>query len=50
MPCALVEGGFLTHRVEGQRLSTRRYQKDIARGIADGILGYLAAASSTSNL
>lgn len=50
MPCILIEVGFLTHPVEGQRLSTRRYQNDLAEGIARGIKKFLRSAAGTSSL
>ena len=50
MPCILIEVGFLTHPVEGQRLSTRRYQNDLAEGIARGIKRFLRSSSGASSL
>ena len=50
MPCILIEVGFLTHPVEGQRLSTRRYQNDLAEGIARGIKRFLRASAGVSSL
>jgi N-acetylmuramoyl-L-alanine amidase len=50
MPCVLVEVGFLTHPVEGPRMATHRYQRDIARGVADGIRRFLAAPPPGANL
>ncbi|HAC79338.1 MAG: N-acetylmuramoyl-L-alanine amidase [Candidatus Binatia bacterium] len=50
MPCILVEVGFLTHPVEGQRLSTRRYQNDLAEGLARGIKRFLRSSAGVSSL
>jgi N-acetylmuramoyl-L-alanine amidase len=40
MPAVLVEVGFITHPVEGTRLRSRRYQKQIAQGLANGVERY----------
>ena len=40
MPSVLVEVGYISHPVEGVRINTRRYQKLIAHGIANGIERY----------
>ena len=50
MPCILVETGFLTHREEGRRLATPRYQKAIAAGLAAGIVNFLRSASRDRTL
>jgi N-acetylmuramoyl-L-alanine amidase len=50
MPCALVEIGFLTHEVEGPRIGTERYQRDLAEGIARGIQRFFAAPPPGANL
>jgi N-acetylmuramoyl-L-alanine amidase len=50
MPCVLVEVGFLTHEVEGQRIASRRYQRDLAEGIAQGIRRFLDSAPANANL
>lgn len=50
MPCILVEVGFLTHSVEGPRISTQRYQRDLAEGIAAGIRRFLATPPPGANL
>ncbi len=42
MPCILIEVGFLTNPTEGQRIGTRRYQRDLAEGISLGIEEFLA--------
>jgi len=45
LPAAWVEAGFLTSSVEGPRLADPAYQDEIARGILDGLLAYLAATA-----
>jgi N-acetylmuramoyl-L-alanine amidase len=40
MPSVLVEVGYISHPKEGYRISTKRYQKLIASGIANGIESY----------
>ncbi|MDC0933163.1 N-acetylmuramoyl-L-alanine amidase [Arcobacteraceae bacterium] len=40
MPSVLVEVGYITHPTEGYRISTTRYQKLIANGIANGVESY----------
>ena len=42
MPAALVEIGYITHPVEGEKLFDEAYQKALANGIANGIDGYFA--------
>ena len=42
MPAALVECGFLTNVAEAQKLATPAHRETIARGIAQGILNYIA--------
>ncbi|MEA2068797.1 MAG: N-acetylmuramoyl-L-alanine amidase, partial [Verrucomicrobiota bacterium] len=39
-PSALVECGFLTNPDEGSLLNSASYRENVARGIANGILGY----------
>ena len=50
MPCILVETAFLTHETEGERIASRRYQRDVAEGIARGIRRFLASDPANSNL
>jgi N-acetylmuramoyl-L-alanine amidase len=50
MPCALVEVGFLTSDVEGPRIATPRYQRDLAEGVALGIRRFLAMPPPGANL
>jgi N-acetylmuramoyl-L-alanine amidase len=40
MPSVLIEVGYISHPVEGKRISTKTYQKRIANGIANGIESY----------
>lgn len=42
MPAALVECGFLTNAGEAAKLATPAYRETVARGIAQGILNYIA--------
>lgn len=40
-PSILVEVGYISHKTERKRLFTSRYQKRIAKGIAEGLDAYL---------
>lgn len=40
MPAVLVEGGFMSHPVEGRRITETAYLREMARAITDGILAY----------
>lgn len=40
MPAVLIEGGFMSHRVEGKKISDPGYRRQMARAIVDGILAY----------
>jgi len=40
MPAVLVEIGYITHPVEGEKLFNDAYQNALANGIANGIDGY----------
>ena len=42
MPAALVECGFLSNPQEAQKLATPSYREAVAKGIAQGILNYIA--------
>ncbi len=42
-PAALIECGFLSHPAEQKKIMSAAYRRDMARGIAEGILGYLRA-------
>jgi len=37
LPCVLIETGFISNATEEKRLSSTDYQKELARGIAEGI-------------
>jgi N-acetylmuramoyl-L-alanine amidase len=50
MPCILVEVAFLTNETEGQRIAARRYQQDVADGLALGVRRFLLSDSANSNL
>jgi N-acetylmuramoyl-L-alanine amidase len=40
MPSVLIEVGYISHPQEGRRIATKRYQKLMANGIAQGIKSY----------
>ena len=40
MPAVLIEVGFITNPSEGRRLGSKRYQRRLAKGIADGVVRY----------
>ena len=40
MPAVLIEVGFITNPSEAKRLVSKRYQRKLAKGIADGIERY----------
>lgn len=42
MPAILVEVGYISHKVEGKRIASSKYQTRVAKGIADGIDAYFA--------
>lgn len=44
MPAILVEGGFMTHPIEGQLLSSLNYIQKISEGIAEGIENFFSTA------
>jgi len=41
MPAILVEGGFITHPIEGQHLTSLNYIQKLSEGIAEGIENFL---------
>jgi N-acetylmuramoyl-L-alanine amidase len=43
MPAILVEAGFMSHPVEGQKIFTSAYRRQLARAIVDGIMAYKRA-------
>ncbi|PWU10552.1 MAG: hypothetical protein C5B50_25115 [Verrucomicrobia bacterium] len=40
MPAVLVEGGFMSHPIEGRKILTPGYRRQLARAIAEGVLSY----------
>lgn len=40
MPAVLIEAGFLSHPVEGKKIFTAEYRKQMARAIVEGIQSY----------
>lgn len=40
MPAALVEAGFMSHPVEGKKIFSSTYRREMARAIVNGILAY----------
>ncbi len=40
MPAVLIEVGFITNPAEAKRLASKKYQRHIAKGIADGVERY----------
>ena len=40
MPAVLIEGGFMTHPVEGKRIQDSMYRRQMAQAITDGVLAY----------
>jgi N-acetylmuramoyl-L-alanine amidase len=40
MPAILIEGGFMSHPVEGRRITELSYLREMAGAITDGILAY----------
>jgi N-acetylmuramoyl-L-alanine amidase len=47
MPAVLVEGGFLSNKIENQMLRNDTYRERIAQGIAAGILAYVQTMHPT---
>lgn len=45
MPCALIELGFLDHAIEGKRLATEAYRREVAQGIFEAIRRYFAGGA-----
>lgn len=45
IPAVLVEGGFISHPVEGQRIATSYYRQRMGAAIAQGIQNYNAAVN-----
>jgi N-acetylmuramoyl-L-alanine amidase len=40
MPAVLVEGGYLSHPVEGRKITDSNYRRQLAKAFVDGILAY----------
>ena len=40
MPALLIEGGFLSHPVEGRKISEPAYRRQMARAIVDAVVSY----------
>lgn len=49
MPSVLVEISFISNPFEGRRLKNREYREKIARGILDGIKGYIEETKMAYN-
>ena len=49
IPAILVEGGFLSDAIEGQKIATAQYRQQLAAAIADGIKTYNAVVNLRSN-
>ena len=45
IPAVLVEGGFISHPVEGQRIATSYYRQRLGAAIAHGVQNYNAAVN-----
>jgi len=43
MPAILIEGGFLSHPVEGKKIADPAYRKQMAKAVVEGILAYKRA-------
>ena len=43
MPAVLIQCGFLSNPKEEEKLTNPEFQKDLAEGIAQGILSFLDA-------
>ena len=48
MPAILIESGFMSHPVEGRKIFTSAYRRQIARAIVDGLLAYKRTVEPTS--
>jgi N-acetylmuramoyl-L-alanine amidase len=48
VPVVLAEVGFLSNPAEDRRLTTRSYQRRVARGLAQGVVRTVKTASSDS--
>jgi N-acetylmuramoyl-L-alanine amidase len=48
MPAILVEGGFMSHPVEGRRIFDPAYRRQMAKAITDGVLAYKRQVASAT--
>jgi N-acetylmuramoyl-L-alanine amidase len=48
MPAILVEAGFMSHPVEGQKIFTSTYRRQLARAIVNGIMAYKRAVERSA--
>jgi len=48
MPSVLIETGFLTNKIEGKYLNSKKGQKEMSNSIADAIIKYKKSISNTS--
>ena len=46
MPAILIEAGFLSHPVEGQKIIGTAYRREIAEAIVDGVRAYQCVVES----
>lgn len=46
MPAVLIEAGFMSHPVEGHKIFTPAYRRQIARAIVDGVMSYKSISGS----
>jgi N-acetylmuramoyl-L-alanine amidase len=47
MPAILVEGGYMTHPIEGRRIFSDAYRRQMAQAIVNGILAYQRLTAPT---
>jgi N-acetylmuramoyl-L-alanine amidase len=48
MPAILIEGGFMSHPVEGRKIFDPAYRRQMARAIVDGVGAYKRAVEQSS--
>jgi N-acetylmuramoyl-L-alanine amidase len=49
MPAVLIEAGFMSHPVEGRKIFTAAYRREMARAIVDGLLAYKRGVEQGDN-
>ena len=49
MPAILIEGGYLTHPVEGRKIFSDAYRHQLAQAVVKGILAYQKLASPSAS-